>query len=191
MQTSYVRAPSGPYAFGWAVKGFKDGECDCRQVMPASLSIQPWLREPDTRKGERPTELKGTLTVTDLQVGSCYHISRWDSVEEAFTYTEKYEKITFRARKDTLVYVDDESFPSNGTTYYQCITEQLPPSEPSPALIVGIFAGLFCLPLPFLLLYLKLVGKLKDPKTGKNEYESECECEYESESESEYESENE
>ena len=128
MQTSYVRAPSGPYAFGWAVKGFKDGECECRQAMPASLSIQPWLREPDTRKGERPTELKGTLTVTDLQVGSLYHIYRWDSVEEAFTYTEKYEKITFRARKDTLVYVDDESFPSNGTTYYQCITE-LPPSR--------------------------------------------------------------
>ena len=164
MQTSYVRAPSGPYAFGWAVKGFKDGECECQQVMPASLSIQPWLREPDTRKGERPTELKGTLTVTDLQVGSLYHIYRWDSVDEAFTYTEKYEKITFRARKDTLVYVDDESFPSNGTTYYHCITDQAPWEY----FLGGFIGGGICLYLFWLILGVITKDKeLKDSKTGK------------------------
>ena len=37
-------------------------------VMPASLSIQPRFREPDTRSGEGPTELQGTLTVTTAVV---------------------------------------------------------------------------------------------------------------------------
>ena len=36
----------GPYSFGWAIKGFNDK----REGMPASLKLDPFLSEPDTRR---------------------------------------------------------------------------------------------------------------------------------------------
>merc|ERR1712224_540877 len=102
--------------FGWAIKGFADNQAS---AAPASLSIQPWKEEPDTRSGEKPEALQGTLTATELTVGKAYDIYRWDSVKEAFTFTADYKKTSFKATEDTYVYVDDESFQSDGTTYYR------------------------------------------------------------------------
>ena len=53
-----------PYGFGWAITGFAAGE-NQGTAMPASLHIDPWKSEPDTRSGDKPEALTGTLTVTD------------------------------------------------------------------------------------------------------------------------------
>jgi len=107
----------GPYSFGWAVKGFVDD----KQAMRASLQITPSKSEPDSRSGEKAVPIKGTLTVTDLTVGSSYDIYRWDTVDEAFTYRDNFKKISFQATSSTFVYEDSNSFLSNSTTYYRCV----------------------------------------------------------------------
>ena len=89
-----------PYGFGWAAKGFTQ---DPKHALaaPASLAIDPWQREPDTRNGTdhghaggapnpgcltcAPVPLKGTLTARELTVGKAYDIYRWDTVVGAFT----------------------------------------------------------------------------------------------------------
>jgi len=110
-----------PYGFGWAMKGFTPDKKH-EAAYPASLHISPWKQEPDTRSGDKPTSLKGTLTVTGLTAGSVYEIFRWDSVEEAFNdYSNQYKRTTFTATADSFVYSDDKSFLSDGTTYYRAV----------------------------------------------------------------------
>eukprot|EP00756_Hemistasia_phaeocysticola_P017241 Hpha_TRINITY_DN15526_c1_g4::TRINITY_DN15526_c1_g4_i2::g.104202::m.104202 len=121
---SYQYCIGNPYGFGWAVKGFAQAQdAKAAQAMPASLSISPWKREPDTRSGAKPEALKGTLTVTGLKAGAKYDIYRWDSVDAAFSqYTSKYLSHSFTATKDTYVYADQTSFSSDGTTYYRAVS---------------------------------------------------------------------
>lgn len=109
----------GPYSFGWAVKGFVDE----REGLPASLHIDPWKSEPDTRSGAKPNAIKGTLTVTGLTAGSTYGIYRWDSVSDAFTYSDQFKKTSFKAANATFVYEDATTFQSDSTTYYRCVAE--------------------------------------------------------------------
>jgi len=109
-----------PYGFGWAMKGFAP-DAKKASAVPASLRIDPWRSEPDTRRGELPEALKGTLTATELTVGSVYAIYRWDSVEAALNYTDQNKKTSFTATSDTYVFTDDKSFQSNGTTYYRVV----------------------------------------------------------------------
>jgi len=112
----------GPYSFGWAIKGFNDK----REGMPASLKLDPFLSEPDTRSGKKPNTIQGTLTVTSLTAGVSYDIYRWDTVKEAFTYSDVYKKTSFKytGTNGTYVYTDDASFPSDGTTYYRCVPQE-------------------------------------------------------------------
>ena len=56
--------------------------------MPASLRIDPWQKEPDTRSGEAPEALRGTVTATGLTVGARYAWYRWDSPEAVGDYDE-------------------------------------------------------------------------------------------------------
>lgn len=107
------------YAFGWAVKGFVDD----KPHVQASLAIQPFDSEPDTRSGKAPRLLKGTLTAAGLTAGSTYSIYRWDSVEDAFTYSDSFKKTSFQAKADTFVYSDGEGFQSSGTTYYRVVPQ--------------------------------------------------------------------
>lgn len=109
----------GPYAFGWAVQGFLDH----REGLPASLHIDPWMSEPDTRSGKTPHAIQGTLTVTALTTGSAYDIYRWDTVADAFTYTDAFKKTSFKATNDTFVYKDPQSFQSDSATYYRCVAQ--------------------------------------------------------------------
>ena len=89
----YSYGISNPYGFGWAAKGFTQ---DPKSALAARavLTVNPWLREPDTRNGTdhpdcglmcAPVPLKATLTATGLRVGTVYEIYRWDSVTTAFT----------------------------------------------------------------------------------------------------------
>ena len=84
----YSYGIGNPYGFGWAMKGFVDG--NNASAVEASLQVDPWRSEPDTRSGEKPTALQGTLTVTGLSSKASYSIYRWDSVDEAFTYTDEH-----------------------------------------------------------------------------------------------------
>ena len=106
------------WAFGWAVKGFAD---NTEGAAPASLKVQPWMSEPDIRAGKKPTQLKGTLTATGLTAGTKYDIYRWDSVSDAFTYSDTFKKTSFQANNGTHVYEDPDTFSSGGTTYYRVI----------------------------------------------------------------------
>eukprot|EP00966_Prymnesium_polylepis_P083533 1935089-Prymnesium_polylepis.1 len=110
-----------PYGFGWAAKGFADAEGARGRAVPAYLHVQPWKSEPDTRSGESPEALQGTLTATQLTVGAKYTIYRWDSVKTAFTYAEEYAKTSFTATSDTYTYADDKSFQSDSATYYRVL----------------------------------------------------------------------
>jgi hypothetical protein len=101
------------------VQGFLDDVV----AAPLSLKVHPYLREPDYRRHERPIQLTGTVTAERLSVGSRYSIYRWDSVQEAFTYTAEYKITTFTAANSTFVYKDGTSFSNNGTTYYRCVEE--------------------------------------------------------------------
>ena len=89
--------------------------------MKASLHIDPWKSEPDTRSGEKPEALKGTLTATGLTAGAKYDIYRLDDVGVAFTYMDKYKKASFTASNTSYVYADDAPFQSDGTTYYRVL----------------------------------------------------------------------
>ena len=113
-----------PYGFGWAAKGFGNAahpDAKAASAAPASLAIDPWKREPDTRSGAKPEALKGTLTATELTAGAAYDVYRWDSVAAALTYDAQYKKATFTAAGATHVYADDKSFQSNSTTYYRVV----------------------------------------------------------------------
>jgi hypothetical protein len=116
----YQYCIGNPYGFGWAAKGFTH-DIKAAESAPASLAINPWMSEPDTRSGKKPEALAGTLTATELVVGTAYEIYRWDTVLDAFTYDAKYKKSSFTATKATHVYADETSFPSNGTTYYRVV----------------------------------------------------------------------
>merc|ERR1711920_728811 len=105
--------------FGWAIQGFLDD----KDGLPLSLTIDKWQREPDTRSGETPTQLTGTVTVTGLKSGTKYAIYRWDSVAQAFDYKNAHSVHRFTASKDTEVYADPVTFRSDGTTYYRCIVD--------------------------------------------------------------------
>lgn len=107
----------GPYSFGWAVKGFEDNH----DALPASLHIEPWKREPDTRSGASPNQITGTLTVTELTAGSTYDIFRWDTSTDAFTYSDEFKKTSFQATNATFVYEDPTTFQSDGVAYYSCV----------------------------------------------------------------------
>jgi hypothetical protein len=108
----------GPYSFGWAVQGFLDNYEEYQQ---ASLSIDPWMMEPNTSEGDKPIPITGTLTVEGLTVGSSYEIYRWDTTKDAFIYADEYKKSSFKATSATHVYKDPKTFMSDSTTYYRCV----------------------------------------------------------------------
>ena len=109
-----------PYGFGWAVKGFQTPKN--MSTMPASLAVDPWKQEPDTRSGQKPVPLKGTLTVTGLTAGATYAIYRWDTVAEAFTdYSDDARRTSFTATDATFAYADDKTFQSDTATYYHAV----------------------------------------------------------------------
>lgn len=107
----------GPYSYGWAMQGF----LDTREGLPLSLSIDPWQKEPEPREGGKPNQITGTLTVEGLTKGAKYDIYRWDTTDEAFTYTDKYKKTSFTATNDTYVVKDPTTFSSDSATYYRCV----------------------------------------------------------------------
>jgi hypothetical protein len=111
-----------PYGFGWAAKGFTP-DVKSGRAAKAFLHVEPWRREPDTRSGEEPRALLGTLTAGPLAVGKAYDIYRWDDVGVAFTYMDQYKKYSFTAEDALFVYADPETFQSDGTTYYRVVEQ--------------------------------------------------------------------
>lgn len=107
-----------PFGFGWAAKGFAN---DTKAYVPASLKVQPYLSEPDLRSGQKPKQLKGVLSASELTPGAAYAIYRWDSVAEALTYTDDYKVASFTATSAVYVYADPKTFSSGGTTYYRVV----------------------------------------------------------------------
>lgn len=107
------------YIFSWAVLGFLDAQ----DGVSISLAVDPWKFEPDTRGGEAPEQLTGTITMEDLQVGQNYSLYRWDSVSTAFDYENPVGVHRFKATETHMVYRDPTTFSSGGATYYRCIAD--------------------------------------------------------------------
>eukprot|EP01063_Lacrimia_lanifica_P015250 TRINITY_DN22061_c0_g1_i1.p1 TRINITY_DN22061_c0_g1~~TRINITY_DN22061_c0_g1_i1.p1 ORF type:complete len:351 (+),score=143.59 TRINITY_DN22061_c0_g1_i1:48-1100(+) len=118
----YQYCIGNPWGFGWAVKGFKDGKADVAAA--ARVEIDPWKREPDTRAGEAPIPIHGTVVATGLTVGAKYDVYRWNDVKSAFTYSEQYKKATFTAAADSHEYADPDTFMSDSATYYRVLPAQ-------------------------------------------------------------------
>ena len=81
---------------------------------------EPYLSEPDRGTS---SAIQGTLTVSELIVGDSYDIFCWDTVEDAFTYTDTFKRTSLKATNGTYVYRDDTSIQSDGTTYYRCVVQ--------------------------------------------------------------------
>merc|ERR1712087_1013154 len=107
------------YGYGWAVQGFEDE----KDGLPLSLTVDPWQSEPDTRRGQRPTQLTGTLHIEGLTAGQKYSVYRWDSVEAAFDYTRPTSVHRFTASGSTETYTDPKTFISSGVAYYRCLMD--------------------------------------------------------------------
>merc|ERR1740138_817522 len=90
--------------------------------MPLSLALDSWASEPDTRDGGKAIELTGTLTATSLSAGSEYAIYRFDSVDDAFAYSDDKKIHTFTATDDTFAFQDPKTFSSSSATYYRCVS---------------------------------------------------------------------
>jgi len=101
----------------YAIQDFNDS----RDAVPVRLSISPWASEPYTRGGETPIDITGTLTISELTIGSAYDVYRWDSAEEAFVYNDANKITTFTATEDTYTFEDPKKFLSSSATYYRCV----------------------------------------------------------------------
>jgi hypothetical protein len=118
--TMYSGAPciNKQRGYGWAIEGFLDDH----EGMPLSLTLDHWASEPSPRAGKEAIQLTGTLTATALTPGSEYTIYRWDSVDEAFVYSDDKKIHTFTATDDTFVFQDPNTFSSFSATYYRCVS---------------------------------------------------------------------
>lgn len=118
-QTDYRGYPCiyEKYGFGWSIEGVQDEH----EGLPLSLTVDPWVQEPDTRTGFVPEPLTGTVTVAGLTAGVSYTIYRWDSVATAFDYSQARTVRQFTATSSTEVYTDPTTFQSSSATYYRCL----------------------------------------------------------------------
>jgi len=107
------------HVFSWAIKGFQDS----KEGLPVSLTVDGWKEEPDTRTGDSPTQMTGTLTMEGLEAGQAYALYRWNSIESAFDYSQPASVYRFSATNVTEVYQDPKTFSSDGTIYYRCIAD--------------------------------------------------------------------
>lgn len=87
------------------------------------LTVDPWESEPDTRRGQSPTQLTGTVHISGLAAGAKYAVYRWDTVESAFDYSSATSVHRFTASASTQTYTDPKTFISSGTTYYRCVAD--------------------------------------------------------------------
>jgi len=94
---------------------------DEHDSVPASLSISPFASEPYTRGGSKPIDITGTLTASELKIGSKYDIYRWNSAQDAFVYTDANKIETFTATNGTHTFEDPKKFLSNSATYYRVV----------------------------------------------------------------------
>lgn len=104
--------------YGWAIEGFMDE----MEGMPLSLTLDHWASEPNTRDGGEAIDLTGTLSAAGLTAGSEYAIYRWDSINDAFAYSDDKKIHTFTATDDTFVFQDPKTFSSSSATYYRCVS---------------------------------------------------------------------
>lgn len=94
---------------------------DEQDHVPVSLAISPFASEPYTRGGEKPIDITGTLTASDLKAGSEYDIYRWGSAEDAFVYKDENKIATFTATAATYSFTDPKTFLSSSATYYRVV----------------------------------------------------------------------
>jgi hypothetical protein len=106
------------YGFAWAFQDVLDSTHP-DDGMALSLAMDQDA-EPDTRRGQAPVSLFGTVTVTGLTPGKKYVLYRWDSVDTAFNY-ELASHIDFTADGATFAHKDTRAIISNQVAYYRCL----------------------------------------------------------------------
>lgn len=97
-------------------------------TLPVHLAVSS-PREPDPTYQNRPTDMKGTITINGLIIGSSYALLRYASYkdvptqgdENAFLQSNFQDKHEFIATDTTYVYEDPREISSKGSVYYRCI----------------------------------------------------------------------
>jgi len=102
--------------YGIAVNGIKGAG------LPVSLFVNN-QQEPDTRQGQLPEPVHGTVTVSDLITGHAYALYRYEGTASLPTdgtagATAKHTT-PFTASNSTWIYEDKIPFLSNTATYYR------------------------------------------------------------------------
>jgi len=120
--TKAIAYPGAPcvyekWGFGWAIEGVQDE----RPGVPVLLSVEPAESEPNTRLGEPPIMLRGTLAISNLTEGERYAIYRWDSVADAFNYSRARLVRNFTAAGPSESYEDPVHIASSSATYFRCV----------------------------------------------------------------------
>ncbi|CAF4582435.1 unnamed protein product, partial [Rotaria sp. Silwood2] len=100
-----------------------------KATLPVRLKVDR-SNEPNLSLGAKPVLMQGTVTVFGLVFGRNYVLLRYKSYTEvpssgnatAFLNSKYYKRHNFRATNTTYTYVDPEKIPSNGTTYYRCVS---------------------------------------------------------------------
>lgn len=94
-------------------------------TLPVSLSTDGAVSEPDTRQGQPPAALHGTVTVSGLTSGTSYVLYRYNGTAAlplGPPFDVNYEfKVPFVATAATWTYVDPQTFLSNTATYYVAV----------------------------------------------------------------------
>ncbi|CAF2052973.1 unnamed protein product [Rotaria magnacalcarata] len=111
--------------YGIAITGVVDKD---RVTLPVHLAVSA-RDEPDPVLNAQSREMDGTVTVSNLTIGSTYVLLRYASYK--FTPVEgdangfinscfdvKHE---FIADNSTYVYEDPKKIPSKGSVYYRCV----------------------------------------------------------------------
>ena len=111
--------------FGVAIIGVIDAAGTSR---PVRLAVDR-NSEPNVSEGEKPVNLKGTVTVSALTPGKKYRLLRYNSAANVPTTGDakaflksKYTKATdFTAKTTKWVFKDPTPILSNGSAYYRCV----------------------------------------------------------------------
>lgn len=121
----YPCVPSKTKDYGFAITGVVENMV--HKSKPLFLAVN-LFDEPDVYAGAPPTQLEGTITVSELTPGTDYTLYRWNDYHNVPTDTEYADsaytsKHTFTATSSTYVYADPAGIESSETTYYRCVAE--------------------------------------------------------------------
>ena len=108
--------------YGLAVRGLA---IDSRSDLPRVSLRVDITEEPNVRMLQKPIEIHGHVTVSNLEVGRTYALYRYGSTEAvpsgAPFDTSADHSMNFTAQNEAFTYEDPNGFSSHSATYYLAV----------------------------------------------------------------------